>query len=89
MPLRITRSLLLLALLLGVARDPIRAEEPARAPQPNILFVLTDDHAVRAVGAYGSYLNRTPHIDRLAREGVVFERAYCGNASARRAGPPS
>jgi N-acetylglucosamine-6-sulfatase len=80
MTFRVARSLLLLALLLGVARDPIRAEEPARDARPNILFVLTDDHAVRAVGTYGSYLNRTPHIDRLAREGVVFERAYCGNA---------
>jgi len=76
---RILRALLLLALLVGTGRTPVGAEEPAEG-RPNILFVLTDDHATRAVGAYGSGLNRTPQIDRLAAEGVVFERAYCGNS---------
>ncbi len=36
----------------------------------NILFIMTDDHAVRAIGSYGSEINKTPNIDRLAERGV-------------------
>jgi arylsulfatase A-like enzyme len=46
------------------------------ADQPNILFVFTDQHRLSAVGAYGETPCRTPHIDRLAAEGVLFENAY-------------
>lgn len=38
----------------------------AAAPRPNILFIMTDDHAAHAIGAYGSKINQTPHMDRLA-----------------------
>ena len=38
------------------------------ASRPNIVFIFSDDHAVQAIGAYGSKVNRTPHIDRLAHE---------------------
>jgi arylsulfatase A-like enzyme len=51
--------------------------------KPNILFIMSDDHAAGAIGAYGSRLatlNPTPVIDRLAREGVLFEKAYCNNS---------
>ena len=43
---------------------------------PNILFIFTDQHRLSAVGAYGPTPCKTPNIDRLAREGVLFERAY-------------
>ena len=49
-------------------------------PQPNILFIFSDDHAYQAVSAYGSGLNKTPHIDRLATEGVRFDRCYVTNS---------
>jgi arylsulfatase A-like enzyme len=52
----------------------------AAADRPNILFIFSDDHAYQAVGAYGSGLNETPHIDRLAREGVRFDRCYVTNS---------
>ena len=54
---------------------------PARPSgrRPNILFIMADDHASRAVGCYGSGLNRTPGIDRIAREGVRFDRCFCTN----------
>lgn len=48
--------------------------------RPNIVFVFTDDHAVQSIGAYGSRINRTPNIDRLATEGVVFDRCFCCNS---------
>ena len=44
--------------------------------RPNILFVFTDQHRLSAVGAYGETPCRTPHLDRLAAEGVLFENAY-------------
>ncbi|MDB2407178.1 sulfatase-like hydrolase/transferase [Jannaschia sp.] len=45
--------------------------------RPNILFILSDQHAQRAAGCYGDPSGVTPHLDRLAAEGVVFENAYC------------
>ena len=51
--------------------------------KPNILFVMSDDHAAHAIGAYGgrlSKLNPTPTLDKLAKEGVLMENAFCTNA---------
>lgn len=48
--------------------------------RPNILFVFTDDHAYQAISAYGSRINTTPNIDRLAREGMRFDRCYVTNS---------
>jgi arylsulfatase A-like enzyme len=48
--------------------------------RPNIIFILSDDHAVRAVSAYGDGLVQTPNIDRIAAGGVRFDRAYVGNS---------
>lgn len=48
--------------------------------KPNIIFIMTDDHAYQAIGAYGSKLMETPNIDRLANEGMLFEKAYVTNS---------
>jgi arylsulfatase A-like enzyme len=40
---------------------------------------MTDDHAAQAIGCYGSRLNKTSHIDRIAREGVRFDNCFCTN----------
>ena len=51
--------------------------------RPNILFVFTDDHAPHAIGAYNGWLksiNPTPVIDKLAREGMLFEKSFCSNS---------
>jgi N-acetylglucosamine-6-sulfatase len=51
--------------------------------RPNVLFIMSDDHCSQAVGAYGgrlAALNPTPTIDRLAREGMLFENAFCTNS---------
>nr|WP_205856273.1 sulfatase [Phytoactinopolyspora endophytica] len=47
---------------------------------PNIVFVMTDDHASHAMSAYGSRINTTPHLDRLADEGMRFDNCFCTNA---------
>jgi arylsulfatase A-like enzyme len=48
--------------------------------RPNILFIFSDDHAYQAVSAYGGKLNQTPHIDRIAREGMRFDRCVVTNS---------
>ena len=50
------------------------------AERPNILFIMTDDHAAHAISAYGSRVNQTPHLDRLAREGMRFRNAFVTNS---------
>jgi len=52
----------------------------APSPRPNIVFIMSDDHANAAISAYGSQLIQTPQIDRLAREGMRFDNAFCTNA---------
>jgi arylsulfatase A-like enzyme len=48
--------------------------------RPNILFIMTDDHAAHAIGAYGSRVNRTPNIDRLAHEGALLTSVFATNS---------
>lgn len=48
--------------------------------QPNIVFIFTDDHALRAISAYGGSLNQTPNIDRIAKEGMLFKNALVTNS---------
>ena len=48
--------------------------------RPNILFIMSDDHATKAVSAYDDSLMQTPNIDRIADNGIRFDRAYVGNA---------
>ena len=48
--------------------------------RPNILFVMADDHAAHAISAYGSRVNTTPHIDRLAAEGMRLDACFCTNS---------
>ena len=60
---------------------------PNVSAKPNIVFIFSDDHAYQAIGAYGSQVNKTPHLDRLAREGMRFDRclvtnSICGPARA-------
>jgi arylsulfatase A-like enzyme len=60
---------------------PLLASTAAAADaRPNILFVFTDDHAAHAISAYGSKINKTPNIDRLAREGMLFRNCFCTNS---------
>jgi arylsulfatase A-like enzyme len=58
------------------------AEKPEKVQnsQPNILFIMSDDHAYQAISAYGHGLNLTPNIDRLADEGAIFTRSCVTNS---------
>ncbi len=48
--------------------------------RPNILFIMSDDHAAQAISCYGSKINKTPNIDRLASEGMRFDNCFCTNS---------
>ncbi len=50
-------------------------------PKPlNVIFIMLDDHALKAVGAYGDELISTPNIDRIAASGIVFDRSFVTNS---------
>ncbi|MCA9110444.1 MAG: sulfatase-like hydrolase/transferase, partial [Planctomycetaceae bacterium] len=50
------------------------------ADRPNIVFIFTDDHASHAIGCYGSVINETPNLDRIANEGMLFKNCFCTNS---------
>lgn len=51
--------------------------------RPNVIFIMSDDHAEQAISAYGHPISQkaaTPHIDRIANEGAIFLNNYCSNS---------
>lgn len=56
------------------------AQSVPKAQRPNIIYIMSDDHAYQAISAYGHGLNQTPNIDRLAKEGILFTRATVTNS---------
>ena len=50
------------------------------AQPPNIIYIMSDDHAYQAISAYGYGLNETPNIDRIAEEGAIFTKACVTNS---------
>jgi len=48
--------------------------------RPNIILIMTDDHAKNAISCYGSQINQTPNIDRLAKEGLRFDNSFVTNS---------
>lgn len=63
------------------ALAPVFAVAAPAPPRPNILFCITDDQSAADTGAYGSKSVATPNFDRIAREGVRFEHAFCAAPS--------
>src|SRR5436853_7628739 len=51
----------------------------AAEAKPNILWMVADDHASYVCGAYGNTQVQTPNLDRLAAQGMRFDRAYCNS----------
>ena len=50
------------------------------AHRPNIVLIVADDHAAHALSAYGSVVNETPQLDRLATGGMRFDTCFCTNS---------
>ncbi len=56
------------------------AELSGQSKRPNIIFILSDDHASQAISAYGNRHVQTPNIDRIAHEGILFNHAMVTNS---------
>lgn len=70
-------SLIIMGMTAVSCSSPVNTKESQR---PNILFIMSDDHAYQAISAYGHGLNQTPNIDRIANEGAIFTRATVTNS---------
>ncbi|HSG71222.1 MAG TPA: sulfatase-like hydrolase/transferase, partial [Planctomycetaceae bacterium] len=74
----LTAALICFSLSTGVLSGTRQAH--AADKRPNILFIFSDDHAAQAISCYGSNRNKTPHLDRIAHEGMRFENCFCTNS---------
>src|SRR5262249_17001363 len=68
-------AFLWLAFCLGAS-----AADQANPSRPNILFIMADDHAAHAMSCYGSKINKTPNLDRIANEGMRFLNCFAVNS---------
>jgi len=68
-----------LARTAGLAAAPYFANG-ATSGRPNILFIMTDDHAAQAISCYGSRINQTPSLDRIAKQGMRMDRVFATNS---------
>ncbi len=59
---------------------PACKQQAPKSVRPNIIFIMSDDHAYQAISAYDGGLNETPNIDRIATEGAIFTRACVTNS---------
>jgi arylsulfatase A-like enzyme len=48
--------------------------------RPNVLFIMSDDHASHAMSCYGSRINQTPNLDRISDGGIRFDNCFCTNS---------
>ena len=78
------RSILVISVLsfclVQCKKESNKTDNKTENKQPNIIFIMSDDHAYQAISAYGHNLNNTPNIDRLADEGALFTRGFVTNS---------
>ena len=82
-PLVISGAMLLATIPGAMNPEETRAQDKNDVKRLNIIHIMTDDHAFQAISAYGHPLSRqapTPNMDRLAEEGIRFDRAYVENS---------
>jgi len=76
--MKLTAVLLIFCFFLSCSTEE---KETIETPQrPNILFIMSDDHAYQAISAYEDHLIQTPNIDRIAQEGMLFSNACVTNS---------
>jgi arylsulfatase A-like enzyme len=70
------------AVIVLIATSRAVADEAANKPnaRPNILFIMSDDHGSQALSCYGSKVNQTPNLDRIAKTGMRFDRCFVTNS---------
>ena len=72
------KKFILTALIIITVCPAITAQQKGNGP--NIIIIISDDHAYQTISAYGSKLMKTPNIDRIANEGALFNKAYITNS---------
>ncbi len=80
--MRIGLALVGLLLIVSCKQQEKPKDKVAKGP-PNIIFIMSDDHAFQAISAYGHELGKlapTPNIDRIAKNGAIFQNNFCTNS---------
>jgi len=65
--------------LLSQTIQGIKAQETSNQ-RPNIIYIMSDDHGYQAMSCYGSKINSTPNLDRIANEGMLFNNCFVTNS---------
>ena len=73
-------SALALALSCGFSAPLLAQDKTETKKRPNIVIIISDDHAFQAISAYGNKYTKTTNIDRIAKEGVLFNKGYVTNS---------
>lgn len=71
---------LVATLLAGSVLPGVSVVAAETAKRPNIVFIMSDDHGYQAISSYGNAVNQTPNIDRIAKQGMRFDRAFVTNS---------
>ena len=74
------RNVFCLLLICLIAASCGTNKQDRKKTKPNIIFIYTDDHAYQAVSAYGSKVNKTPFIDSIAKDGIIFKNSFVTNS---------
>lgn len=74
------KKILLSLALISIVSIAFFAFKPKKQKRPNIVFIMSDDHAYQAISAYDKKLTQTPNIDRIANEGMLFSNACVTNS---------
>ncbi len=80
---RVPRTLIA-AIVASAVSVPLTAGERASGRRPNVILITADDLGYGDLGCYGQMNFKTPHLDRLAAEGVRFTQAYAGSTVCAR-----
>lgn len=74
------RLIVLIAALILIESPDVRSQAAKDSKRPNIIFIMSDDHAYQAISAYDKRLIQTPNIDRIAKMGMLFTNASVTNS---------
>ncbi|WP_242203540.1 sulfatase family protein [Aestuariivivens insulae] len=77
----ILKTLLVAFLLLGCKEEKSNNRFQIEEERPNFLILMSDNHSYNHLGCYGDEIVKTPNIDKVAKEGVLFSNAYCNSPS--------
>lgn len=73
-------SILVFSIAMVGCKNTKETTSKKEVKQPNIVFIMSDDHAYQAISAYGHGINNTPNIDRIANEGAIFNKGFVNNS---------